>query len=70
MAQQASKTVTVRLPSALYDQVLKVAEETNSNVAEATRSCLSEHFNQIKIEDQLTEINLKLNQISKTLEEV
>jgi hypothetical protein len=65
-----NKTITVRLPSALYAQILMVAENTNANLAEATRNCLSEHFNHIKIEAQLDTINIKLDAISKTLEEV
>lgn len=67
---QGSKTITVRLPSALYDQVLKVAEHTNANLAEATRNCLSDHFNQIKIEDRLQEINQSLNRIERSVSEL
>lgn len=65
-----TKTVTVRLPAALYGQIIKVAEETNSNVAEATRNCLSEHFNQIKIEDRLQEINQALSRIEDSVNEL
>lgn len=67
---QATKTITVRLPSALYDQVLKVAENTNACLAEATRTCLAEHFNQIKVEDKLAEINKSLNRIETSVNEL
>jgi hypothetical protein len=67
---QATKTITVRLPSAIYDQVLKVAENTNANLAEATRTCLSEHFNQIKIDAHLTEINETLSRIENSVNEL
>jgi len=65
-----TKTITVRLPNALHDQILKVAESTNSNLAEATRSCLSDHFNQIKIEYRLQEINQALNRIEASVNEL
>lgn len=70
MATQSSKTVTVRLPAALYSQVLKVAEETNSNLAEATRNCLSYHFNQVSINERLNEINQSLSRLEKSVGEL
>jgi predicted transcriptional regulator len=70
MSIHNSKSVTVRLPAALHSKILKTAEATNSNIAEATRNCLADHFNRIKLEDQLDTINSKLDLISKTLAEV
>lgn len=52
-AHSANSQVTIRLPSALYQQIAQEAERMNTNIADATRQCLAEHFNRKRIEDRL-----------------
>ena len=63
----ATHALSVRLPSALYARILELAEGNNSNLAEATRELLTQHFNRERLEERFDKTDAALEKIQATL---
>ena len=66
----ATHALSVRLPSGLYARILEMAEENNSNLAEATRELLTQHFNRERLEERFDKTDEALLKIQKTLDQL
>ena len=60
--------LTIRLSKPIFNALLEISNSEKVSISEAARSCLSAHFNQIEIDDQLLKINQKLDQIINAFE--
>ena len=60
--------LTIRLSREIYSALFEIAHNEKITMSEAARSCLSAHFNQVEIDDQLLKINQKLDQIINAFE--
>ena len=60
--------LTIRLAKPIFNKLSEIAETEKISISEAARSCLSAHFNQVQIDDRLTKIDQKLDQIIDSFE--
>ena len=60
--------ITIRLSKTVFSELEQIAESEKISISEAARGCLSAHFNQAQIDDQLLKINQKLDQIIDSFE--
>ena len=60
--------LTIRLSKQIYAALLEIAHDKKVSLSEAARECLSDHFNQVQIDDQLLKINQKLDQLISNFE--
>ena len=60
--------LTIRLSKPIHNALSEIANDQKVSISESARSCLSAHFNQIEIDDRLTKIDQKLDQIIDSFE--
>lgn len=65
----SSKMITFRIPAALHSRILEEAERMNTNVADATRQLLADHFNRERIEDRLDKISGNVDKLVSAIVE-
>lgn len=64
-----SRQISLRLPKPLLNRIEECAADHKISTVEAARFCIASHFNQVDIDQKLTEIKTEILKISLKMDD-